>query len=870
MKQNILFRTFIFSLIFMLPLTMVAQTIKGKVTNSSGEGLPYMNIVEKGNSSNGTISDDNGEFSLDVKILPTTLVISSMGFETKKVTIRTTSYITIAVNDDNALGEVVITGTRSKPRTVLQSAVPIDNIGVKAIERQNNGDIVQTLKALIPSYTSTPLTGDGSAFVKPTSLRGLPPDEVLILMNSKRRHRSSLIAHFGAAMNAGSHAADVGHIPSIALKNIEVLRDGAAAQYGSDAIAGVMNFILKDASEGVEVQTQVGKWYGRNYGSETDYKVGMNFGFPLTENGFINISAEYAFNPKLARGNQHAAAQSAIDSGIEGVANPAMNWGRPENSGIKTVWNAGLDLDDNITVYSFGNFSKTIGKYGFFYRAPGKAGYLEPLPVNPDGTGGSFSWGDVYPAGFTPTLEGEQTDISGVLGVKGEFEGGVKYDVSTSFGHNRLNYTLLNSLSSSWGLHSQTTFKPGDLQQDDVNFNVDLSKELSDNFNLAAGFEARKETYTMHLGDKQSWLAGPWSGVSDFINPDTGEAYNEPGIGPSGFTGTSPFSAGSWESKNWALYVDAEWDINEDFLVQFALRHEDFKLFGTTDNFKVASRYTVSDKLTLRGAYSTGFRAPTVGQANVTTVATTFDIGVGQILEGTVRPTDPIALPYGGKELTPENSKNISIGVTSKLTENITFTADYYNVKVDDRIVKTQAIPITDPSLAFTSLSFYTNALNTETQGLDVVTNVRLGETRIGLAYNFNQTKVLSQNQVDGVNPVNESGIFNLENNLPQHRVSLSLGHDFGKFDASVRANYFGTTFDERSQREEIEARTLIDLDFSYQASETVQLILGAINAFDTYPNEVVTRASQGMPFPRRTPIGYSGGQVYFKAIYKL
>lgn len=237
-----------------------------------------------------------------------------------------TSYLTIMVNDDNALSEVVITGTRSKPRTVLQSAVPIDNIGVKAIERQNNGDIVQTLKALIPSYTSTPLTGDGSAFVKPTSLRGLPPDEVLILMNSKRRHRSSLIAHFGAAMNAGSHAADVGHIPSIALKNIEVLRDGAAAQYGSDAIAGVMNFILKDVSSGAEVQTQVGKWYGRNYGSETDYKVGMNFGFPLTENGFINISTEYAFNPKLARGNQHAAAQAAIDSGIEGVANPAMNW----------------------------------------------------------------------------------------------------------------------------------------------------------------------------------------------------------------------------------------------------------------------------------------------------------------------------------------------------------------------------------------------------------------------------------------------------------------------------------------------------------------------------------------------------------------
>jgi iron complex outermembrane receptor protein len=227
-------------------------------------------------------------------------------------------------------------------------------------------------------------------------------------------------------------------------------------------------------------------------------------------------------------------------------------------------------------------------------------------------------------------------------------------------------------------------------------------------------------------------------------------------------------------------------------------------------------------------------------------------------------------LPFGGKELTPESSKNTSIGITSKLGKNITITADYYSVKVDDRIVKSQAIPITDPSLAFGSLSFYTNALNTETQGLDLVTNIKLGDTRISLAYNYNQTKVISQNQVNGVNPVNESGIFNLENNLPKNRFSLSLGHNFGKFDASARANYFGTTFDERSQREEIEARTLIDLDFSYQASENVQLILGAINVFDTYPNEVETRASQGMPFPRRTPIGYSGGQFYFKAIYKF
>ncbi len=855
----------------LMAFTMSAQyKVSGVVKDSNGQPLPGVSVTVA-NSSTGTSTDFDGLYSLNVK-KGDQVSFSSVGFVSVTKDMDGSEEVNITMAEGMALDEVLITGTRSKPRTAINSAVPIDNLSPAAIEKQNTGDMVQTLKALVPSFTATPLTGDGSAFVKPTSLRGLPPDEVLVLMNSKRRHRSALIAHFGAAMNAGAHASDIGHIPSIALKNVEVLRDGAAAQYGSDAIAGVMNFILKDANKGAEVQAQVGQWYGRNYGSETDYKVGMNFGMPLTEKGFLNISAEYSYNPQLERGNQHEGAQAAEDAGLDVPYNPGMSWGRPENSGIRTTWNAGVDLEGNMELYSFGNFSKTVGKYGFFYRGPNKNGYLETMPINPNNPAeGNFSWNDTFSGGFRPTLEGNQTDISGVVGVKGEFFGGIKYDISGSFGYNRLNYTLFDSLSSSWGPYSQTEFKPGDLQQNDKNFNIDFSKAISEKFNLAGGFESRKETYTMYLGDKQSWMAGPWSGISNLINPATGDPYSEPGIGPSGFTGTSPVSAGSWDSQNWALYLDGEYDITEKFLVQVALRHEDFKLYGTTDNYKVASRYSFSDKLTLRGAYSTGFRAPTVGQSNVTTVTTTFDIGTGQILEGTVRPTDAIAIPYGGKALTPEQSKNLSVGLTSKITKNITLTADYYSVAVDDRIVKSQAIDVSaDPSLIYGSLAFYTNALNTTTQGVDFVANAKFGKSRVSLAYNFNETKVVGQTQVNGVNPVSEGGIFNLENNLPKNRASLSLGHDFGKFDASIRANYYGDTFDERSQREKIDARTLVDLDLSYQASDAIKLVLGGINIFNTYPNEVETRASQGMPFPRRTPIGYSGGQVYFKAVYKL
>ena len=232
---------------------------------------------------------------------------------------------------------IVVTGTRAAPRSVLRSPTPIDVLPAMQLARQGNGDLTETLKNLVPSYTATPLTGDGAAFVRPTSLRGLPPDDILVLVNSKRRHRSALISHFGAAMNVGAHAVDVGMIPGIALQRLEVLRDGAAAQYGSDAIAGVMNFILKDASEGVQLQAQTGQWYE----GENDTNIAGNIGLPLTEDGFLNLSAEFSDSPELSRGVQHT---DAI--GVPNVQNPAMNWGRPKSSGFRGIWNAGLTLSD--------------------------------------------------------------------------------------------------------------------------------------------------------------------------------------------------------------------------------------------------------------------------------------------------------------------------------------------------------------------------------------------------------------------------------------------------------------------------------------------------------------------------------------------
>lgn len=869
--KNFLFVFFVFGLI----ATTNAQqgTVSGTVQDETGS-LIGASITVVGTSS-GTITDVDGTYSLSLKAGEYELEATYIGYDPQRATVTITAggaaKIDFTLSQGITFDAIVVTGTRSRPRTATKSTVPIDNFTSKEIERQGNGDMTETLKNLVPSYSATPLTGDGSAFVRPTSMRGLPPDEVLVLVNSKRRHRSALIAHFGAAMNVGAQAVDVGQIPSIALKNVEVLRDGAAAQYGSDAIAGVMNFILKDASEGGEIQVQMGRWFGNDKneinGGEVDYKIAANLGFKLTKKGFLNVSGEYTVNPQLSRGQQHAAAE-----GVANVRNPAMNWGRPESSGLRTTWNAGIKLSDKADFYSFGNYSNTYGNYSFFYRAPGKSGVLEPLPLNPaDPSQGNFCWCDEFPAGFTPNLEGFQKDFSAVTGVKAELDNGLLFDLSTTFGMNQMNYVLNGSLNSSWGPESQQTFEPGDLKQADININFDVSKSFGDNFNLAAGLEKRKESYTMFVGDEQSWKGGPWGQVSTLINPETGDNYAAPGLASNGFAGTGPNSAGVFVSENWAAYVDAEWDISEAFLVQAALRHEDFKSFGTTDNFKIASRYTVFDRLTLRGAFSTGFRAPTAGQANVTTITTSFDGVSGmQVQEGTVRPTDPLAKSLGGKALVPEEAVNLSFGLTSRVSNSISVTADFYKISVDKRIIKSRSLAIDgDPN--FSELAFYSNALNTETQGFDLVAAWKTIRTSFSLAYNYNSTKVVSQEQVNGVDPVSESTVFNIENNLPKHRATATLSHNFNnKFTATIRGNFYGSTIDERGDREEVGSEILLDLDLSYQMSKKMRIILGGNNILNNYPDEIATRLSQGMPYPRRTPIGYHGGMVYFRLAYNL
>ena len=878
-------------LIIMLTLGMfsglMAQgSIVGSVTDADGNALPGANVAVEGTSL-GAATDGNGSYSISgVPAESYTLTASFIGYESSSQSVTVgagASQVDFSLATSALAGaDVFVTGTRAAARTAMKSPTPIDGFDDLTLRRQGNGDLTETLKNLVPSFNATPLTGDGAAFVRPTSMRGLPPDNILVMTNSKRRHRSALISHFGAAMNVGAQAVDVGMIPSIAIKKLEVLRDGAAAQYGSDAIAGVMNFILKDNSSGYQVHVTGGQWMeapnGR--GGETDVTIAANVGLPLTDNGFVNLSFEYADRPELSRGNQHASAADgykgwdANDAGQDvDEWQTAMNWGRPIGSGFKSVWNAGLKISDNVSAYSFGNYADTFGEYSFFLRAPGKSGALTAVPLNPaDPSEGNFSWGDTYPLGFTPRLEGHGNDFSSVVGIKGDDLFGLGYDFSASYGKNHIRYYLKNTLNLSWGPYSPHNFDIGDLEQAETNLNADFTYAMGDAINLAFGAEWREESYTMFAGQKESWMPGPWANVALLNDPEIpgdSTVYTAPGLAANGMPGTSPAAAGVFDRQNTAFYADVEYAMGDALLLQFAARSEDFSDFGATSNNKFAGRYSLGDLATLRGGYSTGFRAPTPGQSNYTGIVTSFDGPTGmQVQEGTVRPTDALAIALGGAPLVPEEATNTSFGFTTSPIDNLSLTFDLYTINIVNKIIKSRSLAV-ENNPEFKKLAFYTNALDTETSGYDLVLTYRMGNTNFGLAMNHNETEVVEQRQINGEDPISAGLIDNIENNLPKDRITATVTQDFGDaLSLMVRLNNYSETIDERSAQDVIDPITFIDVELRYSVSNNLNVVFGANNVTNAYPNEIDTRASQGMPYPRRSPLGYHGGMTYLRLMY--
>jgi len=769
------------------------------------------------------------------------------------------------------LEEVVVMGSRSnKARSATDSPVPVDVFSEAELAAfGNQADITDTLKALVPSYTATPATGDGSAFIRPTSLRGMAPDQSLVLVNGKRRHRSALVQFFAPAAGNGAHGVDVGMIPSVALKNIEVLRDGAAAQYGSDAIAGVMNLQLKDASEGGSISVQ----YGEFFEGEQSTRVSANNGFALGDNGFLNVSFEHTDNDALSRGIQRPVGQGLVDAGVPNVGADSpfgdapfvQTWGRPETSGERLFFNSGIELDNGNELYVHGGYAETDGRYRFFYRAgydtdcTSGHGTIAALCADDNWVDGTLR------QGYTPYLDGAQKDMSLVAGMKGEMANGISYDMSIGTGSNELRYTLNNTTAPSLGVAAdgsfQRDFYMGGYDQEETNINLDFSKALSADVNLAFGAEWREETFTTISGE-QAAIDGNTSGMST----------------------AQPEAAGEFSRDNYALYADLEHDISDDLLMQYALRYEDFSDFGSTVNGKVATRYTVNDSLTLRGSVSTGFHAPTPGQANVSTVITTFDGTTGlQVEEGLVPSISAAAVAVGGAPLKEEESFNMSLGFSSQLGDNLSLTFDMYQVEVDDRIYRTGDIDNGSGG----SISFYTNAMDVEHKGFDVVLSSTFEifpgmETDASLAFNHNTIEVTGQKSINGITPVSDSLVEDIENNYPENRWVLNTMTNISDdLSLMARLNFYGEHYDERGTigadtdpSALIDRIFYLDLELGYDVSENLRITAGGSNILDKYVDDIdapnANRMSVGLQYPRRTAANYEGGSWYLRANYSF
>ena len=769
------------------------------------------------------------------------------------------------------LEEVVVMGSRSnKARSATDSPVPVDVFSEAELAAfGNQADITDTLKALVPSYTATPATGDGSAFIRPTSLRGMAPDQSLVLVNGKRRHRSALVQFFAPAAGNGAHGVDVGMIPSVALKNIEVLRDGAAAQYGSDAIAGVMNLQLKDASEGGSISVQ----YGEFFEGEQSTRVSANNGFALGDNGFLNVSFEHTDNDALSRGIQRPVGQGLVDAGVPNVGADSpfgdapfvQTWGRPETSGERLFFNSGIELDNGNELYVHGGYAETDGRYRFFYRAgydtdcTSGHGTIAALCADDNWVDGTLR------QGYTPYLDGAQKDMSLVAGMKGEMANGISYDMSIGTGSNELRYTLNNTTAPSLGVAAdgsfQRDFYMGGYDQEETNINLDFSKALSADVNLAFGAEWREETFTTISGE-QAAIDGNTSGMST----------------------AQPEAAGEFSRDNYALYADLEHDISDDLLMQYALRYEDFSDFGSTVNGKVATRYTVNDSLTLRGSVSTGFHAPTPGQANVSTVITTFDGTTGlQVEEGLVPSISAAAVAVGGAPLKEEESFNMSLGFSSQLGDNLSLTFDMYQVEVDDRIYRTGDIDNGSGG----SISFYTNAMDVEHKGFDVVLSSTFEifpgmETDASLAFNHNTIEVTGQKSINGITPVSDSLVEDIENNYPENRWVLNTMTNISDdLSLMARLNFYGEHYDERGTigadtdpSALIDRIFYLDLELGYDVNENLRITAGGSNILDKYVDDInapnANRMSVGLQYPRRTAANYEGGSWYLRANYSF
>jgi iron complex outermembrane receptor protein len=851
--------------------------------------------------------------------------------------------------------QIIVTGTRRLDRTVADSPVPIDVVGAQQLQQTGLTETARALRDLVPSFNfPQPSITDGTDTIRPATLRGLGPDQTLVLLNGKRRHVSALL-NINGSVGRGTSAVDLNLIPSSAISRIEVLRDGAAAQYGSDAIAGVINFQLNDAREGGRFSVTYGGHNTRIAGVNevtginaqpgqtpvptpdgvlqlidtgrklkvTDGEVltlSGNVGLPVGPEGFLNVTVEYRDREPTNRTGydprRNYAQSGPMDPREFSIDRRYHRYGDAKTEDVNIVANFGVPLDDRVSLYAFATWGQRDGESGGFYRRAADNRNVVAI----------------YPDGFLPLITTDSRDFALAGGLEGDF-GGWRFDLSMTFGQNKVDFFIINTLNASLGATSPTQFDAGGLKYNQLMANLDISRDLAleafERVTLALGAEWRRETYQLRAGEPDSYRAGP-ARVGEnnpFITGAGALAFAAPGSQV--FPGFQPTIGGRDVTRrnsreNVSLYAELDSDIVERWNLQLAGRYENYSDFGTSWNGKAATRIEIADGLAVRGNISTGFRAPSL-QQQFFAAAATNNIG-GVLVDAVTLPVNnPVAQALGSSPLKPETALSWSAGGVFTMLAGLNVTFDYYQIDIDDRIVLTDNLTASRDALGnptgsnpgrgiaeilnragFTAISaarFFFNGIDTRTRGFDLVGTWRTdlgaaGTLGLTAGYNWNKVRITGRRdtpgdlaQVPGINLFGRLESLRIERGQPQDRISLGADWELDWFGATLRSNRFGEVLSPGADAFNdvlLRPRWITDAEIRIRPQQGIasrfEVAFGANNLFDEYP----TRAPTGrgtdpltgnprnysvnnyfLPFSSFSPFGFNGRFLYGRLVYR-
>jgi iron complex outermembrane receptor protein len=885
-------------------INLFAQGIKGKITDGAdGSAMPGVSISVL-NGKAGTATNANGDYNIKLASGKYTLKVTFIGYEaqTQDVTVGNSIVnLNFALKSSGtSLSEVSVIGSRSsKPRTNITSLVPVDVISAKELKSFPQLDVTQILNYIAPSFSSNRQTvADGTDHIDPASLRGLGPDQVLVLVNGKRRHTTALV-NINGTFGRGSVGTDMNSIPVAAIERIEVLRDGAAAQYGSDAIAGVINIVLKK-----ETPLLVSTLYGQSQSNALDrthtdgktYQVDASKGWNLNNKGFVSLAAQYldrgatnrggldtrpmlySANPTKGSSESDADYQTrfaglkAMDDAravANGVSRNNMIVGNSHSKNYGSFANGDYEIGKNMKAYLAVGYTRKTGLAAGFTRLPTQATQIDV---------------SIYPNGFLPFINTTINDFSISGGIKGKISEW-NYDISNSFGSNGIGFNIENTLNASLPIGtSPTSFYAGKVRfaQNTTNFDISRKYEFSGilkSLNAAYGAEYRIDNYAITAGEELSYSFGqPSKSI-----PGRAVGSGFAAAGAQVFPGYKPANALNKSRNNIGLYADYEAELGKKVVLEGAGRFENFSDFGSNFSYKIAGKYKVIKQLSIRGAYATGFRAPSLAQRYFGNESTQFISGLPtQVL--TVNNDNPIVRKFGVESLKAEKSKSISLGIAGKIIEGLTYTIDAYQIDINDRIVFSsqyareringaldpnglvnKILNTVDPNAQINSVQFFTNAISTRTKGLDVVLADKIvmntvSNLTLSAAVNFNETKVreIRGSSIIEADPILKARLFDrtersrFESSVPKSKLNLSAAYTYKKLDVSLRTVRFGEVAFLNSVDPTIPANNLplemdqvfagkwvTDLSVGYKVTKHIGANIGINNLFDVYPDKL-------------------------------